>query len=42
MYKKEFKISKIGIFEAIWCKNLVTKQEKMVKLSNIKTEIENA
>ena len=25
----------------LWCKNLVTKQEKMVKLSNIKTEIEN-
>ena len=24
----------------LWCKNLVTKQEKMVKLSNIKTEIE--
>ena len=23
-------------------KNLITKQEKMVKLSNIKTEIENA
>lgn len=26
----------------LWYKNLVTKQEKMVKLSNIKTEIENA
>ena len=26
----------------LWCKNLVTKQEKMVKLSNIKTEIESA
>ena len=28
--------------DELWCKNLITKQEKMVKLSNIKTEIENA
>lgn len=28
--------------DELWYKNLVTKQEKMVKLSNIKTEIENA
>lgn len=42
MYKKEFKISKIGIFEAIWCKNLTRKQKIMIKLENIKTEIENA
>ena len=28
--------------DELWCKNLITKQEKMVKLSNLKTEIEHA